>query len=172
MLDVKGCLTALNEELEMINFKTTIYICGGAELILLGYENRFTSDIDAIMDSMDSDLVICINKVNKKLNLSGFWLNNQVAPIGKKLGRGWKKNTTLLFSKSHLKIKGLSRQDLISTKLSALIGRNTPRDEEDILWIKPTKQELKVAREYVLKFNTDPIAKVVIDAFIKDYLNE
>lgn len=168
-LNIKNALGLLSGELEKVDYRVTLYICGGAEIILMGYEDRSTLDVDAIRENFEEPLASCIERVSKTLGTK-FWLNNQVAPLAKKFGKGWKKTTVELFKESHLTVRGISRQDFISTKLSALVNRNSSRDEVDLIWLKPTKKELVTARLFVIKNNTDPIAEVVVDSFIEDLL--
>jgi hypothetical protein len=173
MINVKQCLNELNLELKKNNRTEILYICGGSEIILLGCEGRETSDIDTIQDAFDDDLVQCIHAVGLKLKLEGLWLNNQAAGISKKLEKNWKKKTQILFEKSHLVVRGLNRQDLISTKMSAMINRQVSRDELDILWLKPTESELVIAKKFCLESaakNNLKTIEMIIDAFILDYL--
>jgi hypothetical protein len=88
------------------------------------------------------------------------------------LGRGWKRKTVLLFQGNAIILMGLNRQDLINAKLHAAIDRKG-EDYEDLLFLKPTLPEIKLAEKYVLKQNKNmETASVFIKAWIKELKND
>lgn len=67
---------------------------------------------------------------------------------------------------------GLNRQDLISSKLHAAIDRKG-EDYDDLLFLKPSVDEIEVAREYVLKQKSDlETSEVFINAWIRELKND
>ena len=96
-IDVKTAIQELDRVLSMQHKQYTLYTCGGAALIFLGYEGRGTGDVDVILEKFDKDLEDAVAEVAKQLKIPTTWLNNQVAPLGARLGKGWKSKCQTLF---------------------------------------------------------------------------
>lgn len=167
-INIKQCLEVLSDILQSRKLFFTIYICGGAEIVLLGNNLRRTGDIDAISPEIDRELLKCALLTQKKLKLSDFWINNQVAPLSKRLPKGWKSKSIILYKSENLAVKGISREDLIATKLAALVNRQNSRDEDDLKWLNPTKTEKKYALEYLKRTQTDEMAIEVAKSYLED----
>ncbi len=169
-IDIKKALKALNKEMKSKEVSDAIYTLGGAALYLMGYDERATTDVDDLRDVMAGSIYECSKRVAKKLGISEFWLNTGAAPIQKFFDENWKKKCNLVFSDTNLKVYVVDRQTLINTKLAATCQRAQGGDENDLIWLKSTKKELKLAKKYVKKNYSDvPIG--VIDAFIKAVLD-
>ena len=150
----------------------TLYTCGGAQLIFLGYSDRRTEDVDLIHLKLDESLVKASIKVAKKLNLSEDWLNNKVNSLGKRLGKGWKSKTVLLYEGKSIKLMGLSRQHLINSKLHAAVDRKG-EDYQDLLFLNPDSVEIGIAEEYTLKQKSDvETYSVFVKAWVKELKND
>jgi hypothetical protein len=147
--DVRAALGLLNKKLKKAQKSYTLYICGGAALFLMGYEKRATADIDVLIEDFDRSLSELAAEVAEELSLSEGWLNNQVYPLVKSLGEGWKDGATELYSASNLTVLGIQRQLLINTKLRAAVNRQKG-DDKDLAWLKPSGPELEEAKAYVL----------------------
>ena len=171
-VNVNKVIKELDKNLAQKDLNYTLYICGGAQLIFLGYTNRRTEDVDLIHDKIDKNLKLAAKQVAKKLDLEENWLNNKVSSLGTRLGRGWKRKTVLLFNGEALTLMGLDRQHLISTKLHAAVDRKG-EDYQDLLFLKPTKSEINIAEKYVLKQNQNmESAAVFIKAWVKELKND
>jgi|GEM_PF-5128728 len=169
-IDIKKALKALNKEMAAKKVSDVIYTLGGAALYLMGYDERATTDVDDLRDVMEGSIYECSKRVAKKLGISEFWLNTGAAPIQKFFDENWKKKCSLVFSDTNLKVYAVDRQTLINTKLAATCQRAQGGDENDLIWLKSTKKELKLAKKYVKKNYSDvPIG--VIDAFIEAVLD-
>lgn len=148
-IDVLKAIRALDEELAAIGESFTLYTCGGAALIFLGYVGRKTEDIDLIHSDLDAALKEAAVKVAKKLGYEKTWLNNEVHDLGRRLGRGWKKKCTVVYRGEGVTLMSISRQDLINSKFHATVNRKGA-DIGDLLFLKPNLQELEEARDYVV----------------------
>ena len=149
----------------------TLYTCGGAALIFLGFDDRRTGDIDLIVTEIDEDLSQAAQEVADRLGISSEWLNNKVAPLEERLPKGWKKFCSPIFSGKALILMSISRQDLINSKLHAAIERRA-QDYKDLVWLKPTSQELQIAQEYTLKQGTTETYEMYVNYYIKELKND
>ena len=149
-----------------------LYTCGGAQLILLGHTTRRTEDVDLIHEQIDQELLEASKVVAQKLGIQDDWLNNKVSGLAQRLGRGWKKKTIILFEGNAITLMGLNRQDLISSKLHAAIDRKG-EDYQDLIFLKPSLEEIEMARKYVVKQKTDiETSEVFINAWIRELKND
>jgi hypothetical protein len=149
-IDVLRAIKALDEELRARGENFTLYTCGGAALIFLGYTGRKTEDIDLIHSDLDPALEEAAVKVAKKLGYEKTWLNNDVHDLGRRLGRGWKKTCTALYEGEGVTLMSISRRDLIHSKFHATVNRKGA-DIGDLLFLKPNLQELEGARDYAME---------------------
>ncbi len=78
-IDVMEAINELDKILSQKKKSYTLYTCGGAALVFLGYDDRRTTDIDIIVAKMDKHLVEAAKEVADKLNINQDWLNNKVA---------------------------------------------------------------------------------------------
>lgn len=97
-IDVIKAIEELDKVLATKGKTYTLYTCGGAALIFLGYDERRTGDIDLIITKMDKLLTEAAKEVADKLGISSTWLNNKVAPLEDRLPKGWKKLTQEIFA--------------------------------------------------------------------------
>lgn len=161
-------ITELDKILSSQGLTYTLYTCGGAQLIFLGYTERRTEDVDLIHVKLDESLVNASIEVAKKLNLSEDWLNNEASSLGKRLGKGWKSKTVLLFEGKSIKLMGLNRQHLINSKLHAAVDRKG-EDYQDLLFLKPDSTEIDRAEEYTLKQKSDiETYSIFVKAWVKE----
>jgi len=170
-IDVKTAIKELDQVLVKQEKQYTLYTCGGAALIFLGYEGRGTGDVDVILEKFDKPLENAVKEVAQKLKIPTTWLNNQVTPLGGRLSKGWKSKCQVLFEGDGVVLKAISRQDLISSKLHAAVDRASI-DFSDILWLRPTKEELAKAKEYTLKQGTVETYEVFVNHYIQELMNE
>jgi Nucleotidyltransferase of unknown function (DUF6036) len=171
-MDIINAIEELDKLIAKKDLSYVLYTCGGAQLVFLGYTTRRTEDVDLIQDKIDDPLRIASLQVAKKLKIQNDWLNNNVSPLSKRLGKGWKKKTVLLFKGHAITLMGLSRQNLISSKLHAAIDRKG-EDYEDLLFLKPNLAEINIAQNYVLNQKNDmKTSEIFIDAWVKELKND
>jgi hypothetical protein len=166
-IDVILAISELDSALEQSANHYVLYTCGGASLIYLGYDDRRTGDVDIINEDLSDELKQASFEVAKKLQIGQDWLNNQVHPLGKRLGKDWKLKCQCVYQGKAITLKSISRQDLINSKFHATIER-TGKDYTDILWLKPTLEELETARNYALKLGATENYPI----FVTGYFNE
>jgi len=106
-MDTQKAIRELDKALSAVGLSYILYTCGGTQLIFLGYNTRKTQDVDLIIEEIDEPLKLAAQEVAKKLDLETDWLNNKVFPLGKRLGRGWKKKAVILFEGKALTLMGL-----------------------------------------------------------------
>lgn len=171
-MNISKAICELDVLIKAKGLSYVLYTCGGAQLIFLGYTTRRTEDVDLIHDQIDQPLIEASLKVAKKLGLQEDWLNNKVSSLGRRLEKGWKKKTVVLFEGSAITLMGLNRQDLISSKLHAAIDRKG-EDYNDLLFLKPSIAEIENARNYVIKQKDDlETSEVFIDAWVRELKND
>jgi hypothetical protein len=166
-INVLRAIQELDSAIQPTGETYTLYICGGAALIFLGFDGRRTGDVDIIEEKIDKPLLEAAAQVAQKLQISETWLNNNVSSLGQRLGKNWKTKCTTLFTGKAVTLKSISRQDLINLKLHATVERQS-QDYKDLLWLKPTTEELASAREYTLKQNSAKTYVVFVDAYISE----
>lgn len=169
-IDVLRAIKLLNEVLEQMGEHFTLYTCGGAALIFLGYSGRKTEDIDVIQTEFDSTLEAASLKVAKQLGYEPTWLNNEVHDLGRRLGRGWKKKCTVLFKGDGVTLMSISRQDLINSKFHAVVNRKGA-DIKDLLFLKPNLQELTAAGDYAIAQGVSDGIETS-EVFVRYWLND
>jgi len=171
-MDISKAIKELDKALLKKKLSYTLYICGGAQLVFLGYNTRRTEDVDLILEVIDPDLQTAAEEVAKKLKLEKNWLNNKVFPIGKRLGKGWKKTAIPLFEGKAIIVMGLNRQNLINAKLHAAVERKG-EDYQDLLFLKPSLSEIHLAEKYALKQKKDQeTSAIFVRAWVKELIND
>lgn len=163
-------LELLNDELKTRNAERDLVICGGAALICLGWVSRNTRDIDVIIPELDPIIIEAAKSVGKKEGLPSGWLNNGVAPFKNLLPKGWEMRSVVVFDGSHLTVKSLGRQDLIGTKLLGACDRGD--DVSDLVRLPVTKDELKIAKEWVLNQDASEIWPKIVNECCTEILRQ
>lgn len=139
-MNIERALVLLNDELKELGEAREIIICGCASLNLQKYTDRATQDVDVIIPKIDLILEKASAKVARLLNTNLDWLNDHAYSVSEILPKGWQDRVELIFSADFLKVKSISREDLILTKLDALSNRD--RDLLDLVSMRPTDNEL------------------------------
>lgn len=121
-------------------------------LSILHIISRMTEDIDCIDPEIPADIKnasadFIRSNPQHGLNPDKF-LNNGPITIIKTLPLGWKERTQLIFQGKALTFFTLARIDLLKTKLDAMVHRG--RDMEDVIAMKPSKEELQECLKWVL----------------------
>ena len=147
-------LKELSRLLEKANLKSSIYICGGASLILRNIRSTaVTHDIDFVLPKGDEDLAELINTVAKNIDgLVENWLNPfcQAFNLEQALPKGWQLRSTLEKSYPSLEIYVLDNEDILFLKILAEINRE--EDFTDIKDLTKGNAELfeKIAKQVML----------------------
>lgn len=153
-------------------------IIGGAALSLLGVVLRATDDCDVLDPVIPERVLETAKRFAKLRDLNHDWLNcksHDFVGVPGCLPAGWRDRLQPLFTGRAIVFKTLGRQDLLCTKLVALIDRGT--DYRDCVALKPTTSELRAAWPFVQDYegNTEsrevywiPLAKRQLDRLCKE----
>ena len=153
-MDITGALTLLNIFLKKKSLQRSFIICGGSSLILQGVISRQTKDIDVLAPPIDEALKEAAVFVAEQLQLDKGWLNTGPDSLIRDLPADWKERVVEVFKASHLVVYSIGRRDLLFSKFRALCDRQ--KDMEDIIALKPTKEELEIAANYTMDKDGNP----------------
>jgi len=163
-LNKDAVLKRLDEELAKHGEKRTLFVCGGVALIVMKTVNRETRDVDVVAPPIDPLLSQIAKKVGEEFGLRENWLNNGPESLERDLNPGWRDRSTPIFKGKALELQSLGREDLLASKLFAFCDRED--DLEDVLQLKPSKDELEKLLPWVLKRDGSPYwQKRVEDCF-------
>lgn len=155
MID-KGNIKKLFEELDrVLKGKSQLReftIFGSGALLIQGIssEYRATVDVDMVDPKIDMELQLLCAEVGDKFNLDITWLNSAGYIYSLNFPSGWKERTVPVYKGEALKVKSLSKKDLIATKLYAACSRQMETDLLDLRDLKPSQSELDFARQWIL----------------------
>jgi hypothetical protein len=124
-----------------LTFRATIV--GGAALQLLGLIGRPTKDCDVLDPNLPDAIRQAADdfaKLHEEEQLEQGWLNNGPASLVPSLPPTWSARLHPLYSGAALELLTLSREDLLRSKLFALVDRNI--DLPDCIALHPTRSEL------------------------------
>lgn len=161
-------IKALGEILASLNERAAVVIVGGAALIIQGFVERATRDIDIIAISHDmgdderkvieppeplpEPLTKAISRVARDFNLPDDWMNTTVS-------LQWKTGLPPGFGErvhwqqyGGLWLGAADRYDLLFLKLYAAADSEGPSSVhfQDLLALKPTQAELEAAARWVM----------------------
>jgi hypothetical protein len=157
-------LKRFDEELIARKEKRSLILCGGSVLIVMDIVDRQTRDVDVVEPELDSTLKEVAKKLATEFGLSENWLNNGPESLRRDLLKNWKKRIVTIFKGKALVLQALGREDLLATKLFAFCDRED--DWQDVLKLKPTKDELERLFPWVLERDGSPYwPKRVEDCF-------
>ncbi|MBF0313904.1 MAG: hypothetical protein HQK50_17960 [Oligoflexia bacterium] len=134
-------------------------VIGGAALALLGIITRETQDCDILDPNIPEDIQNSAKEFAQELSKRGCdlkvdWLNNGPASLKDVLPPGWQLRLEKLYFGKSLSLQSLSRSDLLKSKLFAFCDRG--QDLQDCIALKPTKEELRDALEWVKMQDANP----------------
>ncbi|MDH5676327.1 MAG: DUF6036 family nucleotidyltransferase [Myxococcales bacterium] len=117
-------------------------VIGGAALQLMGVIDRPTKDCDVLDPELPPDVVKAADDYAATLggSLSPGWFNNGPISVTRTLPADWTSRVRLLYSGEAIVLRTLGREDLLRSKLFALVDRNI--DQPDCVALKPARQEL------------------------------
>ena len=148
-LNTETLLKRLDEELSKRGERRTLIVCGGAALLVMNVIHRRTRDIDVIAPELDPTLKTIAKHIGNEFDLSENWLNNGPASLMSDLSSGWQERCHTIFKGKALELRSLGREDLLASKLFAFCDRED--DFEDVVRLKPSKEELTKLLPWVLK---------------------
>ena len=122
-------------------------------------------DIDLVEPKMNFTLQLIASEIAEKYGMDLKWLNSAGHIFSKNFPNKWKNRTKLIFKGKYLKVKVLSRKDLIATKFYSYCMRNLNTDKNDLFDLKPSKDELNFAKQWVLSLNDSPEQEFVTACF-------
>lgn len=150
-------LNQLDEELTKEKLTLEIVICGAYALQLFGYtRSEHTLDVDSITQLHSVEVRKIIESIGQRLNLGPLWLNDQASTVH--LPNGILSRAKPIGTWKSIKASVVSRSDLIKMKASAFSIRrdHTNKDWEDLVLLKPTREELQDAISFLRKANSPP----------------
>ncbi len=114
---------------------------GGAALQLMGLITRPTNDCDILDPMLDSQILSAADAyAETQPQLSTGWFNNGPASLVRTLPGEWSQRLQPLFTGKAIQLTTLGREDLLRSKLFAMIDRNI--DLPDCVALAPTRDEV------------------------------
>ena len=121
-------LDALNDRLRRANVRASLYLVGGAAMLLAYGRTRATSDVDVRIDAANEAVTAAVADVAAEHGLEYDWLNQHAAAC---IPREADRRAPTLYNTPNLVITGASAEHLLAMKLEA--GRRT--DVDDIPYV-------------------------------------
>lgn len=117
-------------------------VIGGAALQLMGVIARPTKDCDVLDPALPAEILQAANDfaASRADELRRGWFNNGPSSLIRTLPPEWSRRLRPLYSGSALELLTLAREDLLRSKLFALVDRNI--DLPDCVALAPTREEL------------------------------
>jgi hypothetical protein len=171
-------LTSALDNLDLIlsreSLSLEIVICGAYALHLHGISrNIFTQDVDSLKKLAPQKVHQLIEQVGTSFGLGPQWLNDYASTVT--LPEGIFERTTPLHRWKAIHASLVDRSDLIKMKAAAFSIRReyTIKDWEDLEALKPTKDEINSAIEFLQKSFAPPSgsSKIIKDEF-KETIND
>jgi hypothetical protein len=137
-----------------------LVISGGAALSIEGVVLRTTKDVDvvALLDEnrildarpLPASILAASGQVALALGLNGDWLNDGPASqIKFGFPEGFKERLEMRRFGKSLTVYFVGRLDQIHFKLFAAVDQGPGKHTQDLLALKPTREEIKLAAEWV-----------------------
>ena len=117
-------LDALDARLRRANVRASLYLVGGAAMLLAYGRTRSTSDVDARIDAAHEEVIAAVADIAAENGLEDDWLNQQAAAC---IPTEADRRAPTLYSTPNLVITGASAEHLLAMKLEA--GRRTDVDD-------------------------------------------
>lgn len=142
-----------------------LVLAGGSAMILLGYLDRDTGDLDAIDASPRLwALRHEIAAVAEEIGVAADWLNDGVTAYRDLLPAGFHARLQRVGTFGRLTVDALGRQDLILLKMAAA----RPRDLDDLRALAPTPDDVVfVERELERVSRVAPHLALRIDLYLR-----
>lgn len=182
---IEQALTALGELLSVEGIDYKIVIIGGSALNLLGFVDRVTMDVDILAfgrtgsehspisiveppEPLPQPLQKAILMIARELRLTPDWLNTgpalqwkQGLPPGLERRIQWREF-------NNLTVGLVDRYDLIFFKLYAAADAGRPESihYQDLVALKPTRQELFAAAKWIKEQDPSPDFAGIVDRLL------
>lgn len=128
-------------------------VIGGAALSLLGVVQRTTDDCDVLDPDIPPRIASAAAAFGETVGIGADWFNSQAhdfVDVPGCLPAAWRARLRSLYEGEGLSLQTLSRQDLLCTKLVALVDRG--QDFDDCVALAPTADELHEAWPFVADY--------------------
>jgi hypothetical protein len=143
-MDARSTIPAFDAFLAERGLSLQATVIGGAALQLLGVITRPTTDCDVMAPALTPEIVQAADEfaaTRTQDALQRGWLNNGPASLASTLPPGWARRLEPLYAGGALQLWTLGREDLLRSKLFALVDRNI--DLPDCIALRPTVAELE-----------------------------
>ena len=142
-MDARTTMPAFDAFLAERRLRLRATVIGGAALQLMGVIARATKDCDVLDPRLPAEIVraadeFAASRVGE--GLGAGWFNNGPASLLRNLPAGWEARLQRLYAGRALELRTLGREDLLRSKLFALVDRNI--DLPDCVALAPTRVEL------------------------------
>ena len=164
--NLNSVFSALDKKLFELKHPKTITIFGSSALIAQNFIDRATHDVDVIDPKLDPQFQVAAMEIAPTLGLDPTWLNSAGTVFSRHLPEGWESRTQVIFRGDALKVKSLSRGDLILTKFLSACQR-VGVDSEDLASMKPSTIELKSAKKWALQRESTPEWPTRVDTVLE-----
>lgn len=142
-VDARRIIPEFDAYLGARRLKLRAVVIGGAALQLMGVIARPTKDCDVLDPTVPAEILRAADDFAKLHTADGItagWFNNGPASFVRNLPQTWTTRLQALYSGTALELLTLGREDLLRSKLFALIDRNI--DLPDCVALQPTRDEL------------------------------
>jgi hypothetical protein len=127
--------------------------------VLLGVVQRTTEDCDVLDPNIPPSVVDAARQFAQARGIDSDWLNSKAHEfVGGCLPDGWRARLRAAFVGRALNLQTLGRQDLLCTKLVALVDRGT--DYDDCVALQPTVAELHSAWPFIEQYEGNEESRV------------
>lgn len=141
-MDARVTIPAFDAYLAARGLKLRATVIGGAALQLMGVIARPTKDCDVLDPALSAGILEAADEFASQSGgaLDRGWLNSGPASLLRTLPPGWIERRQLLYVGDVLELFTLGRDDLLRSKLFALVDRNI--DLADCVALAPTRDEM------------------------------
>lgn len=151
--NIRSIFELLNEGLKEKNLNREFTIFGSSALLAqnLASSDRATYDVDILDPEIDIKLQTVSFDVATKAGLDVTWLNSAGFIFGRNFPKNWSERSVVVFDGSNLKVRSLSRSDLIASKMLSYCQRLSKTDLIDLKSLKPTHKEVESVTSWIQK---------------------
>jgi hypothetical protein len=132
-------------------------VIGGAALQLMGIIVRPTNDCDVLDPTLSPEIVGAADdfvRLHPESNLSLGGLKNGPASLLRTLPKEWTARRVPLYRGTAIELLTLAREDLLRSKLFALLDRNI--DLPDCVAMRPAREELQALLPWLYEQDSNP----------------
>lgn len=143
--NIKRVFELLNDGLKEKDLNREFTIFGSSALLAqnIASPDRATYDVDILDPEIDIKLQTVSFDVAAKAGLDVTWLNSAGFIFARNFPENWDERSIVVFEGSNLKVRSLSRSDLIASKMLSYCQRLSKTDLIDLKSLQPTNKEIK-----------------------------